>query len=369
LGRTFASKRPPSYKQHKTKSSVDLDEKDRLGQDQKEHKKKCEKRNKNHSFKKPKRKEWKRPGKDGTGPKILQQSGFLYDLRQRDGDDNQSSSPKIPIVSLDASALLDPLTYCKKSAKVAHTHGVSQSISGTDAARRLLRGKKEFITVARTMRSPGLLIGHGVPPELLQHCIDMAEALISFHGEQIAEISFHNYNHYNSDENKLPHILRIRGQDGTNRCSKWPMQSTIDWDYHMSLYVTVMERLVRNLGLVLLPSRMGSYHSKIGEGEYEERNKNDFMASPLLFPSSNHVPHWNVDFLRGGVFQFYNADDGKPNDDMKQFPIVEFSHLHNDSETIGHILIRLQGNSLPNGAFNVGNSGRRVSLVFDACFR
>ena len=366
--RTFTSKRPPSHNNHNTKSSTELDEKHKLEQDERARNRHREERGKSHGFKKPRRKEWKRPGKDDTGPKILQQSGYFYDLRRRDGDDNQSSSPKLPIVSLDASALLDPLAYCKTSAKVAHTHGVSQSISGTDAARRLLRGKREFISVARSIRSPALLTGHGVPPELLQHCIDMADALMQFYGPNTVEISFHNYNHENSNETKLPHILRIRGQDGTNRCSNWPMPTTVDWDYHMSLYVTVMERLVRNLGLVLA-GRSEPDQSIMGDEESEERNYCDVMSSPLLFPNSSHIPQWNVGILRGGVFQFFNGADGKPNDDVKPCPIVELSHLHHDSEILGHLLIRLQGNSLPNRAFHVGKTGRRVSLVFDACFR
>lgn len=369
LCRHFASKRPPSQRQRKTESSNDKGGIHKLDESQPNRNRPRQHGNKNHGLKKPRRKEWKRPGSPSKGSKpiVLQQSGFLYDLRRRDGDDDQSSSPKISISSLDASALLDPLSYCKASAKVAHTHGVSQSISGTDAARRLLRGKKEFITVARTMRSPGLLTGHGVPPELLQNCVDMADALMQHYGN-IVEISFHNYNHDTSNETKLPHILRIRGQDGTNRCSQWPIRTSTDWDYHMSLYVAVMERLVKNLGLVL-PCRREPFQSKRGQEESEQRNHDDFTASPLLFPSSNRIPHWNVDILRGGVFQFYDGDDCTLNDDMTPTPIVEFSHVDNDSEAQGRVLIRLQGKSVPNRAFHFGQSGRRVTLVFDACFR
>jgi hypothetical protein len=187
------------------------------------------------------------------------------------------------------------------------------------------------------------------------------------YGQNIVEMSFHNYND-SCNESKHPHILRIRGQDGTNRCSQWPVRTNIDWDYHMSLYIAVMERLVKNLGLVL-PSRREALQSEMGEEESEEGKYDDFTASPLLFPSSNHIPHWNVDILRGGVFQFYNGVDGTPNDNIAPTPIVEFSHVDNDSEALGHVLIRLQGKSLSNRAFTVGQSGRRVTLVFDACFR
>ncbi|CAJ1941518.1 unnamed protein product [Cylindrotheca closterium] len=135
----------------------------------------------------------------------------------------------------------------------------------------------------------------------------------------------------------------------------------------MSLYVAVMERLVKNLGLVL-PSRSDALQSEWGEKKNEERKYDDFTASPLLFPSSNHIPHWNVDILRGGVFKFYD-EDGTSTEDIAPVPIVEFSYTDNDSEALGHVLVRLQGRSLPNRAFTAGQSGRRVTLVFDACFR
>jgi len=111
---------------------------------------------------------------------------------------------------MNASALLDPLKYCKTSSRLSQTRGVTRSISGTDAARRLLRGKKEFILAARSLKQqPALLEGHGVPPQLFQHCIDMADALLLQYSPDVVECTFHNYN-YVPGRAKLPNILRIR---------------------------------------------------------------------------------------------------------------------------------------------------------------
>ena len=121
------------------------------------------------------------------------------------------SSNRYVLQSMNASALLDPLKYCKTSSRLSSNRsGVSRSISGTDAARRLLRGKKDFILAARSLKTqPALLEGHGVPPKLFQHCIDMADALLLQYSPDAVECTFHNYNTV-LGQSKLPRILRIR---------------------------------------------------------------------------------------------------------------------------------------------------------------
>lgn len=121
------------------------------------------------------------------------------------------SSNRFVLQAMNASALLDPLKYCKTSSRLSSNRsGVSRSISGTDAARRLLRGKKDFILAARSLKSqPALLEGHGVPPKLFQHCIDMADALLLQYSPDAVECTFHNYNTV-LGQSKLPRILRIR---------------------------------------------------------------------------------------------------------------------------------------------------------------
>lgn len=193
----------------------------------------------------------------------------------------------------------------------------------------------------------------------------MADALMIQCGKDVVEATFHNYN---SDENKLLTYVRTRsGLDSTNSCFAWPPDQgsssrvTVDWDYHMSLYLTVMERLARNLGLIL--------QKKLKRQDEGDDDHNEFTSSPLLFPK-NQAPHWNVDLLRGTYFDIYHRFPDSNEDMPPPMPIVEFSHASNDSQTTnGHVLIRLQGYAAPNDDFSAQHSRKPVTLVFDACFQ
>lgn len=160
------------------------------------------------------KRDWKQ---DLGAPKafpVLQPSIYYYSTPSHDSRRVSTSkpTPRLVLPVMNASALLDPLKYCKKSSRLSfNRNGVNRSISGTDAARRLLRGKKDFILAARSLKSqPTLLEGHGVPPQLFQHCIDMADALLLQYSPAVVECTFHNYNNVQR-QNKLPHVLRIRG--------------------------------------------------------------------------------------------------------------------------------------------------------------
>lgn len=400
-------------------------------------------------FRNKRTKEWKKGGNKGRTPdhperkngshrSLIQPTGYLYDPRkprsnQHDNNsDNDTSYPYLVLRSLNAAALLDPKSFCKESSKTTHTHGVNRSISGTDAARRLLRGKKEFLVTARSIRSsqPVVLEGHGVPVQLFQHCINMADALLGEYGDDIAACTFHNYHHNtDGDENNssdndnntmLPLVVRTRsGRDSKNRCHPWPPPSpgadaTHDWDYHLTLYLTVMTRLVSNLGMVLQQGgRRRNNNNNEGTNvsqqnfapkntimDDEDRSDDDYTASPLLFPNCSPNPQFNVDILRGAYYDLKHENDDQeegwsfseneiPIHDIPVLPIVEFkrgdsSMSKTSSSTDGHVLVRLQGYPTRRNEFqqnqsfeehsqqqqNFQNSPPRpVSLVFDACFR
>jgi hypothetical protein len=310
-------------------------------------------------FKTNRKKDWKNSPSQFTHqvPPVVQSSTYYYHShRHRLLDDSSTfASPRLILPVMNASALLDPLSYCKASANAAQTHGVSRSISGTDAARRLLRGKKDFLVSARGLKTPALLEGHGVPLQLFQHCIDMADAFLRQYGEDVVECTFHNY----YPASKLPQVIRSRSQSGTNRCTPWPPPETVavDWNHHLTLYLTVMERLACHLGMV--------FQRKHNSPAPSEDDDDDFTSSPLLFPDSPSSPHWNVDVLRGAYFDLHHSD-GSSDSRIPPLPIVEFNH---DSETTGHALIRLQGHAMHNHEFSMECSGHPVTLVFDACFR
>jgi hypothetical protein len=309
----------------------------------------------------------------------------------------------VALPAVNASAFLDPMKYSKKSCTpaagpAAISHGVSKSISGADAMRRLLRGKKEFVQTVRNQlllpehhqnpqKQPpklgggssvtkshkaysnlgtakaALLTGHGVPPELLQHFIDMGDALLNDY-DDAAEFSFHNYAHKRSTTPtgmksewhappppspiQLPEVVRIRNADATNRCTKWPPASAAqdnndidnnlndeqevvvvpsssssiskensssvdDWNHHLSLYLVSMERIAGKLASVLTrenpkhkryPSVMDNNDDN-GGGEHDD-DDDDFTSSPLLFPNASN-PDWTVDIMRGSYYDLHTS--------------------------------------------------------------
>lgn len=157
---------------------------------------------------------------------------------------------KMLMQCMDASALLDPLKFCKRSAKLSpYVHSGSRSISGADAAKRLLRGKQDLLLAASQLdRKPVMLDGHGVPLALFQHCVDMAGALLDFYGPDSVECSFHNNYESHNLRRTAPHHVRVRRRDASNVFLPPPSvegensadAANVDWDYNFTLYLTVM---------------------------------------------------------------------------------------------------------------------------------
>jgi hypothetical protein len=274
-----------------------------------------------------------------------------------------ASAMPFVLQSINASALLSPREYCAKSAKSALTHNVSRSINGTDAARRLLRGKKDFFMSARQMVNGGvplMLVGHTVPLQLLQHCVDMADQLLRHYGPDVEECSFHNYHPHTSRNNvALPLRVRIRQRNGSTAVELPPRDyesSTnsgycIDWDHHLELYLTVMQNFANPLGKIFecTASRGKESVAKrstavadnimtttqyngvndttttktttksnrpraIDEYRFDnDDDEHDFTASPLLFDSP--PPRWNVEIMKGAVYDLRPVVGNDSNDD------------------------------------------------------
>jgi hypothetical protein len=313
-------------------------------------------------FKHSKQKEWSNPNKQHLQSSVFQTT--QYSCRRRHhrhitlgGATTSVSAVASPdahvpamLKSMNASALLNPREFCASSAKSTHTHNVSRSINGTDAARRLLRGKRECLVAARKMInafSPLMLSGHNVPPQLLQHFINMGFHLLQHYGPDAEECSFHNYHHEgktgnnnigksndNNNNVSLPLHVRVRQRDSTNACLPPPAAYDsriydngffIDWDHHLELYLTVMQNFANPLGKIFDFTGAPPPTNNNGKGHDDENasssqratnnsrpppiDKYDFendadgydlAASPLLFDSP--PPRWNVDILRGKYY-------------------------------------------------------------------
>jgi hypothetical protein len=252
--------------------------------------------------------------------------------------------------TVNVSPLLDPNDFCKKSA----AHGGTYSRNGTLAARRLLEGKKmvleelrgDVLKSSKKQRKPPrtyAIIGHGVPKQLLQSHVTMADWLLI--DRHAAAISFKNSAGELSFE-----TLRVRSRDGHNRAVTFDSSKS---GHDMQLYLTVMNRISCVLSQVLWRDNSVPV--------YEEED-DDFVQSSST--SAPKLLHWNVELLRGA---------GNPPVPMLT-PIVEWTPPEGDSMP-GQMCVRLRGLPIQNsqGASLTQRRRRRkpveVTLTFRAYFQ
>lgn len=279
-------------------------------------------------------------------------------------NNDRGADTKLP--QINASAWLDPSTYCR---------GGGKTIAGTVAARQLLHGKKDLMEVlghavysstsklVQRHRSI-VLCGHGVPPQLLQHHIDSADKLLLH--LNASEVSFKQFNVSQSDnvaamtdavrDIRWGHVRDV--ETGENRVITWPLDDITDWEYDLQLYWTVMNRIATRLGLPVLLKQPQAILPM--PETLTRRPRADYNAPLLLNNSMLNVPphHWRVKFCK----DLYFSSDQFPTDRSHLYPVIEWTPLEGVA-TPGHVCIRLQGQS------TMGKADTPVSLCFDASFR
>lgn len=272
----------------------------------------------------------------------------------------------IVLPTVNVAALLDPLSYCRKS---AFYRGASATNSGGAAAARWLRGKETVLQVLREQvlnktskarpRSYAM-VGHGVPSQLLQNHIDMADSLLS-NSEQAAECSFHNFHGDLQFD-----WMRVRSRDGTNKAVAWPPAiSKLDeseLQHQMDLYLAVMNRLVSTLGLVLTEKKNDSSESSLPDTPDEN---DDFVAVSSSSSSLAAPRHWNAEILRGAAYPQHLLPT--PEGYEGPLPIVEWNP-RKGSAAPGYVNIRLQGTAAAPAKGLRRKKREPVTLLFDACF-
>jgi hypothetical protein len=282
---------------------------------------------------------------------------------------NQIVATQFP--QIRATAWLDPAMYCR---------GGGKSIAGTDAARKLLRGKKDLMELlgyavhnskfasSKQKQQSFVLQGHGVPPQMLQHHVDFAASLLT--RLSAAEVSFKQFNvsqHHNSAgaseavrDIRWTHVRDC--ETGENRAVPWPLEDGVHWEDDLQLYWTVMNRIATRLGLAVLlkrPRDLPPYY------ENNQRNSSTEDRMPMA-PSNSLLKtpphHWKVEFSR----EWHFAPEQLPPVNTRRsqlYPILEWAPLDGVAAP-GHVCIRLQGTSSIDDMESLA-----VSLSFDACFR
>eukprot|EP00522_Entomoneis_paludosa_P006888 CAMPEP_0172439600 /NCGR_PEP_ID=MMETSP1065-20121228/534_1 /TAXON_ID=265537 /ORGANISM="Amphiprora paludosa, Strain CCMP125" /LENGTH=556 /DNA_ID=CAMNT_0013188303 /DNA_START=30 /DNA_END=1697 /DNA_ORIENTATION=- len=288
-----------------------------------------------------------------------------------------SSLNSLPL--LNASVLLDTKQYIKNSANA------STSRSGTEAARRLLRGRREWLQTVRKHAERGLdhslglspssslvaaaqassdqhvdqrraayrLTGHGVPRQLLQDHVDFAGELLAEHNATSLTIPSKEW-------------MRIKTPDGSHQTLPLPEN-----DHSLHLYQAVMERIARTLSIVLhrgpILGNSSLSSSDVTMDEYDNPwsrtiNRNSaaaYMESHLNSSASSfsgaansgllqhqQQPVWHIEFTRGWV-----VAEPIMKHQLELEPVVEWIWPR-------QICIRLRGRP--------SNSNMAVALAYDA---
>jgi len=248
-------------------------------------------------------------------------------------EESTTGSQQQPLLPrFHASAFLNPKHYCRISAKSNST------ISGSDAVRRLIRGKRNLLETMReethmqkiNKEKKGIqhqklyvLRDHGVPIQLFQHLLKASNTWLS---QQInaSELSVQN-------TSGIIHFDRmlVRAEDGSSTVKPWPEE----WENDMELYLTVMSRIATSLSDILQPV--------------------DGLSKPRL-------KQWNVDIRQQDI----KLSEGEGIDFLvDDNPIVEFSTL---KKGMGQISIYLRSSS---SATKGEESNRRAtSKVFVGVF-
>jgi hypothetical protein len=156
------------------------------------------------------------------------------------------ASKKLQYPTVRANALLDSTTYVRTG---------GESIAGTDAARRLLHGKKDLFVLLRYVKRPVRLQGHGIPSQVLEHLLTHAVQLLDrTNNANILRWVQTNDGSHHADQKLaewcVEHLttLLVDGEEAT--MSDLYLEGAQDL---LLLYWTVMDRIIKRLCFKRVP--------------------------------------------------------------------------------------------------------------------
>jgi len=213
--------------------------------------------------------------------------------RQRHSKSHPPKSSILP--TLDASPLLDPTLFIKKTAPLPRSSRTTTAGGSCEYDEDIDDGQKRVLSCQNLIRQwiqEGLvlnadeadddgdndyddqtyishnkrfaLVGHGVPMQLLQSCVDSAWAILNLgdgavDGGDVEELFFQSVNDDDRVENSdwLDFdFMKIRTKDGTLKSTPWPFilnhnnkkyeqsrEELYDLQHNLRIYLTVMARV------------------------------------------------------------------------------------------------------------------------------
>mmetsp|Transcript_15383 Transcript_15383/g.27942 ORF Transcript_15383/g.27942 Transcript_15383/m.27942 type:complete len:432 (-) Transcript_15383:137-1432(-) len=261
--------------------------------------------------------------------------------------------------TFNASILLDPASFCRKSALSSR----NSSISGGDATLRLIRGRKAATkTIQTQLMNKGIrtrkgndpqqsqpksfvLMGHGVPHQVLKDHVDLADDILKLYGGA-AEARFNNLQgDLNFDR------MRIRSRMGDLSALPWPQQvEDVHPDHRASfgecvnriqLYLTVMTRIATAFGVIVEPAKNGE---QLDFSETGSWNWSAEFLRGMAYPVNVIPPTPLAGASRSGISQ--KGGRRSHLDNSIGPPIVELTERNGDHGQ-AHVRITLQGTPSP----------------------
>jgi hypothetical protein len=276
-----------------------------------------------------------------------------------------------PLPTIDASPLMNPNVYIKRTSKASH------SIAGPDATKRLFSAKDKICSwiwnqilhgdkavplidthkdsagnainngndsnAEETETSIGfMVVGHGVPYQLLQDHVDCAWNMLndastrgSTEEGEVMECNF-----YNDTKSLQFDWIKLRKRDNT--ISNYPLNTNTHVQNHntdQELYLTVMNRLSTTFGTILETQPPPT-----------TINTDKYWKKDILNPMSC----WRVTFKRGFVFppsatstsfdnESHFSHGGKVKEERREFwtgpPIVELIPARKRTHGRGMVMV------------------------------
>ena len=299
---------------------------------------------------------------------------------------------------LNASPVLSPGKYVKQSSWAESHHQNNNrkgTKSGAQAALRLVDARREFthlmhtellglqqkstseVKAANDVRKIYALKGHGVPPGLLTHLIQVMrgwttpQSTRQQYSSSVAQLSFQNAHNLTLLDRHEIQVIHTNGSTSkmTDMNSNQILNNNVDWEQDFELFMVVMDRIASRLAsFALTPhSQSNHYHDISATVDNEVFSDKATLGSSgsVITPAS--LKNWNVTMMRGDALPLSLLPLGRHERQSKSSTILTVEWvLPKQTKDCCKIILRLQDDGSQAMADLDEEKGRGpMSLVFE----